>query len=149
MPTLTSRMTKYVLAKDKSGWNKSAYNSRLQKYAIQGLEDLTLLAQKLPEKQLQKIFNEKTLGDLFKALLNINISAKDHEEWKEIKKNKEMLIKRRRLLRICRKILMLIGDYNFTANLVPSNWKPWLGMEYPPISNLKAILYTQLNDDAY
>ena len=144
MPILSDPMKKYVLAKDKRGWNKSAYNSRLREYAIQGLEDLALLANQLSEEQVHEIFNEKTLSSFFKALFNIKISAKDHEEWKKIKKTKKLLRKRKRLLKICWMLLTLIGDYNFTLNLVPSNWKPWLEMEHPPISNLKAILNAHL-----
>ena len=144
MPILTDPMRKYVLATDKRGWNRSAYNSRLQDYAIQGLKDLTLIAKQLPEEQLRKIFNEKTLGTFFKSLLKIDMSAGDHEEWKKIRKTDEMFRKRKRLLKICWMVLTLIGDHKFAANLVPSNWKPWLKMEYPPISNLKAILYTHL-----
>lgn len=141
MPILTDPMKEYVLAKDKRGWNKSAYNSRLREYAIQGLEDLTLLAEGLPEEQLGEIFNEKTLGSFFKALLKIRIDAENHEEWKKIKETEDILRKRKRLLKICWTILTLIGDYSFTATLVPSNWKPWLTIEHPPISNLKAIVY--------
>ncbi|TET26553.1 MAG: hypothetical protein E3J73_04310 [Candidatus Bathyarchaeum sp.] len=141
MPILTKPMKEYVLSKDKKGWNKSAYNSRIQQYAIQGLKDLTLLANQLPEGQLAEIFNEKTLHDLFKAMLKIKTSAKNHEKWKKLKETSIILKKRKRLLKICYMILMLVGDFNFVATLVPSNWKPWLRGGYPPIDNLRAILY--------
>ncbi|MCZ2809571.1 MAG: hypothetical protein O2V44_09480 [Candidatus Bathyarchaeota archaeon] len=141
MPILTEPMKKYVLSEDKRGWNKSAYNSRIREYAVQGLRDLALLADKLPEEELAKIFNKENLFHLLESILKTKISVKNHEEWKKIKETPIMLAKRRRLLNVCNTILMLIGDYNFTAALVPSDWKPWLGSGYPPIDNLRAILY--------
>jgi hypothetical protein len=143
MPILTDPMREYVLAEDKRGWNRSAYNSRIREYAIQGLDDLALLAERLPEEKLQEIFNEKTLANFFRALLKIEMPAEDHEGWQRIKETPEMLKKRDRLLRICWAVLKQMGDYQFTLRLVPSNWKPWLKKEYVPIDNLKAILYSE------
>jgi len=64
MAILSKPMEKYLSKKEKRGFNKSLYNSRIRKYAIQGLKDLTLLADQLPEEQLNKIFNEKLKPNL-------------------------------------------------------------------------------------
>ena len=97
----------------------------------------------ISEEELAKIFNKENLFHLLKSILKTKISVKNHEEWKKIKETPIMLAKRRRLLNICNTILMLMGDYNFTAALVPSDWKPWLADGYPPIDNLRAIFYAQ------
>ncbi|MBE3116006.1 hypothetical protein IMZ68_02260, partial [Candidatus Bathyarchaeota archaeon] len=53
-------MRKYVMSENKIGYSKrvqSVYNSRIKTYAKLALQDLTLLAQKLPEDQQAEIFN--------------------------------------------------------------------------------------------
>ena len=51
---LGNSMRKYVMSEKKNGYSKqvqSVYNSRIKAYAKLALQDLTLLAQKLPEDQ--------------------------------------------------------------------------------------------------
>jgi len=46
-------MRKYVMNEKKNGYNKqtqNVYNNRIKNYASQALRDVTLLAEKLPEK---------------------------------------------------------------------------------------------------
>lgn len=149
MGVLTRPMRKYVLSETKQGYNISEYNKRIVEYASKGLEDLTLLAQKLPEEQQAKVFNKETLQPLFKAIFRLEIPAKDHQEYLEIKSSEEMVKKRKRLLRLCDLILNLIGDYIFAGGIVPEPMRPFMSASWPPIDNIKALLYTSLKEEEY
>lgn len=137
---LSKSMKRYLLKKDKRGYNKSSYDSRVKAYAARGIEDLRLLAEILPEEQLDEIFNKESLTSFFEALLRCDIPAKDHQEWLRVKETKDMLKKRKRLLGICWAVLQAIGDYRFAKSVLPSDWGPWLSMDYPPEGNVKAIM---------
>jgi len=149
MGILTKPMKKYVLSETKQGYNVSEYNKRILEYALKGLSDLTLLAQKLPEEQQANIFNKETLQPLFKAIFRLKIQAKDHQEYLRIKGSKDIVEKRRRLLRLCDLALHLIGDYTFAGIIVPEPMKPFMNMSWPPIDNIKALLYTSLKEEEY
>ncbi len=69
---LTKPMRKYVESKTKVGYDKhmqDVYDDRLRKYATDALKDLKLLAEKLPEEQLEKIFNVENTQPFIGALL--------------------------------------------------------------------------------
>jgi hypothetical protein len=86
---LTKRMKKYVMSEDKTSYTKptqNVYNDRIIKYAQEGLKDLTLLAETLPEKQLEEIFNKKNLGPFFNALFKLKTDNRERilELWRFI-----------------------------------------------------------------
>lgn len=137
---LTKSMKKYLQTEDKRGYNKSAYDARVKIYAQGGIKDLKLLAEVLPEKQLGEIFNKETLAGFLEALLRCKIPAEDHQEWLRIKESEEMKAKRKRLLGLCWAILRAMGDYSFAKSVLPSDWGPWLSMDYPPEGNVRAIM---------
>jgi len=85
----------------------------IRRVTLKEIEDLTRLAQCLPEDQLQQIFNDKNLRGLFRALLNlkgINFNN-DRELLKE---------KRHRLLPICYELITLLNDGSFAGMIAPS-----------------------------
>jgi hypothetical protein len=149
MGILTKPMRKYVLSETKQGYNISEYDRRIVEYTSKGLEDLTLLAQELPEEQQAKIFNKETLQPLFKAIFRLEIPAKDHEEYLKIKSSEEIVKKRKRLLGLCDSALNLIGDYSFVGDIVPEPMRPFMSASWPPIDNIKALLYTSLKEEEY
>lgn len=149
MGILTKPMKKYVLSETKQGYNVSEYNKRILEYALKGLSDLTLLAQKLPKDQKARVFNKETLGALFKAIFNIKIQAKDHQEYLKNKASKDMVEERKRLLQLCDLVLHLIGDYSLVGAIVPEPMKPFMNMSWPPRDNFKALLYTSLKEEEY
>jgi hypothetical protein len=77
---LTKPMRKYVESKTKVGYDKhmqDVYDDRLWKYATEALKDLKLLAEKLPEEQLEKIFSVENTQPFLGALLALK---SDNEE---------------------------------------------------------------------
>jgi len=152
MPILTKSMKRYLLNETKMGYNKKTqdkYDARLAQYVLRGLEDLALLAEKLPEDQQSEIFNEKTLRPFFKGLFRLEIPAKDHQEYLKIKGSKEMIEKRKRLLRLAASALQFIGDYKFVGGIVPEPMKPYMSMTWPPLKNIKALLVTSPKEEEY
>lgn len=140
---LSKRMRKYVESEDKAGYSKevqAVYNNRLYISTVRTLKDLAILAEKLPEKQQQKIFNTRTLAPFFESLFQLEIRAKDSEDYVQVKENKEMKEKRQRLLALSATALGIIGEWKFARALLPEPLKPYLTASFPPIENFKAIL---------
>jgi hypothetical protein len=98
---------------------KNTYNWRIKKYTIQGLKDLVLLAQKLPEDRQAEIFNEETLTPLIRNLFRL--IPKPFVEVVDLHRvNKEEMEKRRkRVLALCYVALEEIGDVFNARNLAP------------------------------
>ena len=93
-------MRKYVMSENKSAYSRqtqSVYNNRIRKYTIRALKDLTLLAEKLPEKEQAQIFNEETIGPVARKLLRF--SARRETDRSEAEARQE------RILRMCCRIL--------------------------------------------
>ena len=115
MPILTEPMKKYVLNDSKKGYTaeaRSTYNRRIVEYARKGIEDLALLAEKLPEELQAQIFNEKTLQPLIQKIFTMpKIEAKSKEEYE--KKRESLEEKRKRIIRLSYLTLNIIG---FTEN---------------------------------
>jgi len=138
MGLLSKRMLKYLLSDSKAGYSQKAqstYNWRLVKYAQEGLKDLKLLAEKLPEKQQAEIFNEKCLLPFVEAVLTFE--GEREIENGEIEKRKE------RLLSLLYGLLMTVGSLENAEVLAPEiNQILKLGAYevLPEINCLKAIL---------
>ena len=88
MSILTKPMKKYLLSDSKKGYKEnvqSAYNRRIVEYARKGIEDLVLLAEKLPEELQARIFNEEMMLLLmrimsFRLTTKIGIEEKDESQ---------------------------------------------------------------------
>jgi len=111
---LSKSMKQYVMNQEKNGYSKetqNVYNNRLKNYAIDALKDLALLAEKLPEDELQDVFNEKTLSPLIRNIFRAKI--KDNYEEKEFEQ------RRQRILRLSWDALSEIGFRDNAWNLAP------------------------------
>ena len=151
MPILTKPMKKYLLSSNKRGYSKdrqSAYNNRMNDYAVRGLEDLVLLAENLPEEEQAKIFNQETLTPLMRNLFRLIL--KEHTEVADTPEiNREELEKRRtRVLTLCHTALDEIGDLFNARNLAPDvmNILTQAGPPetLPTITGLRAVYFTGL-----
>lgn len=71
---LGKSMRKYVIGQGGKRYSKAVqnvYNYRIKKSTAQALNDLELLAEKLPEDKQAEIFNEETLAPLIKHLFRL------------------------------------------------------------------------------
>jgi len=141
---LGNSMRKYVMSENKNGYSKAVqavYNSRIKSYAKQAIQDLALLAQKLPEDQQADIFNSGNMKPFFEALLKLS-----PEEIIQLTKNKELTRnKRNRLLPLTCQIINLLNDSNLSWLIAPIGAR-YLLKEGGHLAHLKAIYYRSLND---
>jgi len=145
---LSVSMREYVRTKNKNDkYNKNVqavYNSRIRKEIDLALKDLTLLAEGLPEKQLEKIFSAETLKPFFKTLFQLEIKgAKDHKDW--LQKKKELKPKRDRLLKLSGAVLRIVGDGRFAVALLPESLRFELDQMNSSVENLRAVFYTSMH----
>lgn len=113
MPILTKAMEKYVRNETKSGYDKDTrrkYNRRIADYARKGIDQLTLLAEKLPEEELKEIFNDDTLRRFFANVLFKVEPNMDPE-------------KRRRILGLWNIIIFGMGGGQFAIYLAPEGYR--------------------------
>jgi hypothetical protein len=146
---LSEPMREYVKTKNKSDkYNKNVqavYNSRIRKEIDLALKDLTLLAEELPEKQLEKIFSAETLKPFFKALFQLEIKkAKDHKDW--LQKKKELKPRRDRLLKLSGAVLRTIGNGRFAVVLLPESLKFELDQMNSSVENLRVVFYAAMQE---
>jgi len=123
---LSKSMKKYVLNKEKNGYSKemqNVYDDRLEVYALKAIKDLTLLADKLPEAQQAGIFNDKTMGPLFRSLFKFLSEAANQPQsiQKADKKTgeEEKQERRSRVLLLCHEAVNEIGDTMNARSLAP------------------------------
>ena len=140
---LGNSMRKYVMSENKSSYNKaiqSVYNSRIKNYAKKALQDLALLAEKLPEDQQTEIFNSKNTGELLRAILR-----QTPEEMTRLEKDKAQAKKKReRLLPLCTNLIALLNDSNLAHLLAPVGDR-YMTKEGGHLAHLKTIHYRSLN----
>jgi len=120
-------MRKYVESKDKKSYIKTiqnVYDNRIVKYAQQGLKDLTLLAEALPERQLENIFNKENMKPLFEALFKLKPDN------------------RKRILSLWRAILMDVANTTYVLNVVGR--ERWQMITRPKSTELQALFSTVL-----
>lgn len=114
MPILTEPMKKYLSNDSKRGYTaevRSAYNRRIVEYAKKGIEDLTLLAEKLPEDLQAQIFNKETLRPLLQKVFTMpKIEAETKEEY---------LRKRKRIVELCYETVNIMGFLDNAWRLAP------------------------------
>jgi hypothetical protein len=111
---LSRSMKKYVLNREKSGYNKetqNVYNNRLRTYAIQAIKDLTLLASKLPEAQQTQIFNDETVGPFLRVLFSFSGDNRQErmEDVCRRMNSEDSEAKRSRILKLCYEAMNEIG----------------------------------------
>ena len=115
---LGNSMRKYVMSENKNGYSKqvqSVYNSRIKTYAKLALQDLTLLAQKLPEDQQAEIFNDGNVANLLTAIIKLNPDQMTH-----LNNDKALAKKKRqRLLPLCYDLITSLNNYNLAHLLAP------------------------------
>lgn len=137
-------MRKYVMSQNKNGYSKqvqAVYNSRVKTYAKQALQDLALLAEKLPEDQRAEIFNEENTFPLFRALLK-----QTPEELARLEENKDLSKeKRQRLLPLIYNIITLLNDSNLSHLIAPVGAR-YMVRERVELAHLKAIYYRSQSD---
>jgi hypothetical protein len=141
---LSKSMKQYVMNQEKNGYSKetqNVYNNRLKNYAIDALKDLALLAEKLPEDELQDVFNEKTLSPLIRNVFRAKL--KDNYEEKEFEQ------RRQRILRLSWDTLTEIGFRDNAWNLAPDVMniliKAGLHENFDTFVGLKAIYIKGFN----
>jgi len=141
---LSKSMKQYVMNQEKNGYSKetqNVYNNRLKNYAIDALKDLALLAEKLPEDDLQDVFNEKTLSPLIRNIFRAKL--KDNYEEKEFEQ------RRQRILRLSWDTLTEIGFRDNAWNLAPDVMniliKAGLHENFDTFVGLKAIYIKGFN----
>jgi hypothetical protein len=136
-------MRKYVMSENKNGYSKAVqavYNSRIKSYAKQAIQDLALLAEKLPEDQQADIFNSENLKPLLAALLKPS-----PEEFTKLTQNKELTNKKRsRLLPLTYQIITLLNDSNLSWLIAPIGSR-YMAKEGGHLAHLKAVYYRSLN----
>jgi hypothetical protein len=131
-------MRKYVMNEKKNGYNKqtqNVYNNTIKNYATRALRDLTLPAEKLPEKQQAQILNEETLTPRVRSIFSFLTKQQVDE--------KEAQERRTRILQLCYDILDEIGTLENALDLAPDIMNILtmgsLHETLPTITALKAI----------
>jgi hypothetical protein len=136
---LGNSMRKYVMSEKKSGYSKpvrSVYNSRIKAYAIRALQDLTLLAQKLPEDQQAEIFTDKNIGNMLAAIIKLSpVQNAQLNDDKGLAKKK-----RQRLLPLFYDLITLLNDSNLAHLIAPVGTR-YMIKEGGQLAFLKAIYY--------
>ncbi|MCW4018895.1 MAG: hypothetical protein NWF00_09505 [Candidatus Bathyarchaeota archaeon] len=131
------------MSEDKKGYSKavqSVYNSRIKKSAKQALQDLALLAQKLPEEQQTEIFNDQNVGSLLAAILKIS-----PEENAQLWANKGLAKrKRERLLPLTYALISRLNDSRLAHLLAPVGTR-YMVKEGGHLAFLKAVYYRSFN----
>jgi hypothetical protein len=103
---------------------------RIRKKALKTLQDMILLAQNLPEKQVSQIFNADTLTPFFKVILHRSDVNKQ---------------------RIAKIILELIADVladkEFVMRFVHREARKMLSRTDDPIKLVEALFFTSMNSE--
>jgi predicted NAD/FAD-binding protein len=100
---------------------------RIRKKAQKTIEDLTYLAQNLPEKQLKQIFNGDTLTPLFKAIFH-----------------KADADKRRIRKIILPLIAEVLGDRDFVLRIIPEDARRLISNTDNPIELVEGLFFASM-----
>jgi hypothetical protein len=137
---LGNAMRKYVMDEKKTAYNRqkrTTYDNRLRQYAARAIKDLALLAEKLPEEQQDKIFNEKNMQPLFQALFSLPALKQNDAKEKRVEFEK----RRVRVIGLWHAFFSggIISDPFYGAQLVSTD--VWRALSLNMDRNLQAILY--------
>lgn len=118
------------------------------------ISDLTLLAEYLPEDQLNQIFTEELLLPLFNAIfLGYKALLEPDEEGKlkpvnpdeKLSMNDKSLKKRRkRLLPLCYQVICLLDNLHFSEQLAGQALRSFTALEERQLPGVKAIYYRNM-----
>jgi len=143
MPILTEPMKKYLLNDSKKGYTaevKSAYNRRMVEYAKKGIEDLTLLTEKLSEDLQAKIFNEEMLRPLIGNLFRFREQLKENCSPEELSQMEE---RRKRIVQLCYFTVNTIGytpnAWALARDIMDTLIKAGLKETFDTLIGLKAV----------
>lgn len=100
---------------------------RIRKKTLKTVEYLTYLAENLPEKQINQIFNDNTLIPFFKAIF----------------RNREADKKRIRKI-ILRLIVEVLGNEEFALSLIPKEARGLISDTSNPIELVESLFYTSM-----
>jgi hypothetical protein len=149
MGTISKPMRKYILSKDKAGYNKDKkrnYNNRIRDYSWQAIRDLAFIAKNLPEEQQEEIFNSKSLEPLIRELFTLKIDGDSHEEYKQNKNSEAIKKKRKRLLGIAGMTLRAVGETCFVRSLLPDQMSQ-LVVGFPYTKNFEYLIMTSMHEE--
>ena len=137
---LTKAMRNYVKSETKTGYEQhtqSVYDRRLIEYSVQALKDLTLIAEKLTEKQQAEIFNEDNMRPLFQALFGLPTLKENDAEEKHVEFEK----RRERVVGLWDAFFRggIISDPFYGAKLVSRD--VWRALSLNADRSLQSILY--------
>ena len=100
---------------------------RIRKKTLKTIEDLTYLAENLPEKQINQIFNDNTLIPFFKAIFHRREANK-----KRIRKI------------ILRLIGEVLGNEEFALRLIPKEARRLISDTSNPINLVESLFFTAM-----
>ena len=100
---------------------------RIRKKTLKTVEYLTYLAENLPEKQINQIFNDNTLIPFFKAIF----------------RNREADKKRIRKI-ILRLIVEVLGNEEFALSLIPKEARGLISDTSNPIELVESLFFTSM-----
>lgn len=100
---------------------------RIRKKAQKTIEDLTFLAENLPEKQLNQIFNDDTLIPFCKAIL--------HRQEADKKRIRKIIL---------RLIGEVLGNEDFALRLIPEEAKRLHAYTDDPIELIEALFFVSM-----
>lgn len=103
---------------------------RIRKKALMTIEDLTYLAENLPEKQISQIFTNDILIPFFKSIFH-----RREADRKRIRKI---------ILGIVGDVL---GDQEFALRMVPEDAKRLISNTDNPIELVEALFFTSMNSE--
>lgn len=126
MPTLGEKDREWIMEQNKL-WMKNRHRhlnrreishwARIREKALEEIDDLTFLANHLPEKQLKIIFNKSTLFQKRETpMLMPSLFRFEKLEWES---EAELEKKRKRLLTLAKSIVWRFFGLNFARKLAP------------------------------
>lgn len=103
---------------------------RIRKKTLKAIEDLTFLAEDLPENQISQIFNDTTLVPFFMAIFH-----RPDAEKKRIRKV------------ILRLIGEVLGNEEFALRLIPEAAKKYISDTSNPMKLVEGVFFTSMYSD--
>jgi hypothetical protein len=82
---------------------------RKRRKILGGIQDLTWLAENMPESQLENLLTKETLGPFMRALLSLE-TGQYFQRSKKIMKREDWEKRRKRIVTICQDIIEIFAD---------------------------------------
>lgn len=107
----------------------------IRKVAKRELANLAMLAELLPEDQLNQVFAEEHLLPLFNVIFKFDADTQTSEDWLEKKQ--------RRLLSLCNQVITLLDYHDFSEKLA-GQLRSVTAMEGGALPGIRAIYYRNM-----